>query len=96
MFTASEVRPRTETPTFCFSVHAESDPSVLPRVTGVLAKRGLVPERMIATRFQHARLGAEEMHVDFQVEGLDHTTAELLANEMRRMVMARVVLISEK
>lgn len=93
MYSSSEVRTRTEPATFCFSVHTDDDVSVLPRVTGVLAKRGLTPERMISTRFKHA---GGELHVDFQVEGLDHPGAELIAQEMRRMVTARVVLISQK
>ena len=93
MYPLSQVRTRTEPATFCFSVHADDDVSVLPRVTGVLAKRSLTPERMIATRFQQ---NGGELHVDFQVEDLNQQTAELIANEMRRMVTARGVLISEK
>ncbi len=93
MFPASEVRAHRQPATFCFSVHADNDVCVLPRVTGILAKRSLIPERMVCTQFKH---GDGELHVDFQVNGLDHETAELLAKEMRRMVCARVVLISEK
>lgn len=99
MYPSPEVRSRTDnTPrnrpaTFCFSVHADDDVSILPRVCGVLAKRGLTPERLVATRFRHGRT---ELHVDFQVESLDHPSAELIASEMRRIVTSRLVLISEK
>jgi len=93
MFPAHRARASVQPATFCFSVHAENDVSVLPNVTGVLAKRGLVPERMIATRFSH---GEGELHVDFQVRGLDQTAAELIAQAMRRMVSSKVVLIAEK
>ena len=99
MYPASDVRLRTDnTPqprqaTFCFSVHADDDVSVLPRVCGVLAKRSLTPERLVATRFSQ---NGGELHVDFQLTRLDHPSAELVANEMRRIVTSRVVLISEK
>ena len=29
----------------CFAVHAAADPSVMPRVLGVFAKRGLIPSQ---------------------------------------------------
>ncbi len=93
MFPVHQARPRAQSATFCFSVHADNDVSVLPNVTAALAKRSLIPERMIATRFRH---GAGELHVDFQVEELDHEGAELLAKALRRMVCARVVLTAEK
>ena len=93
MFPAHQARTRAQLATFCFSVHADNDVSVLPNVTAALAKRHLIPERMIATRFRH---GEGELHVDFQVEDLDHASAELLAQALRRMVCARVVLTAEK
>ncbi len=93
MFSLSRVHQSTHPATFCFSVHADDDVSVLPKVTGILAKRSLMPERMVSTRFSHA---GGELHVDFQIDGLDHATAEHLAQEMRRMISTRVVLISRK
>ncbi len=93
MFQQFEAHPRAQSSTFCFSVHADNDVSVLPNVTAALAKRGLTPERMISTLFKH---GQGELHVDFQIEGLDQTAADLLAKAMRRMVCARVVLMAQK
>jgi hypothetical protein len=93
MFPVHQARPRAHLATFCFSVHADNDVSVLPNVTAALAKRHLIPERMIATRFSH---GEGELHVDFQLDGLDQRAAELLAQALRRMVCARVVLTAEK
>ncbi|NQU58842.1 MAG: hypothetical protein HQ513_16560 [Rhodospirillales bacterium] len=93
MFQPFKAPPRAQSATFCFSVHADNDVSVLPNVTAALAKRGLTPERLISTLFRH---GQGELHVDFQVGGLDRTTAELLAKAMRRMICTRVVLTAEK
>jgi|SaaInlStandDraft_7_1057024.scaffolds.fasta_scaffold491205_1 hypothetical protein len=93
MYPLTGARNSVHPATFCFSVHADDDVSVMPKVCGILAKRSLTPERLIATRFSH---GAGELHVDFQINGVDHQTAEHLAQEMRRMVCARVVLISQK
>jgi len=92
MYPATQVRPRAKTATFCFSVHADNDVSVLPNVVGVLAKRSLTPERLISTMFRHAE---GELHVDFHVAGLDQCTAELLAKAMRRLICVRVVLTSQ-
>jgi len=93
MFQQYEAQPRAHSSTFCFSVHADNDVSVLPNVTAALAKRGLIPERMISTLFKH---GQGELHVDFQIKGLDQAAAALLAKALRRMVCARVVLTAEK
>ncbi len=93
MFHSFKAQPRARSSTFCFSVHADSDVSVLPGVVGILAKRSLIPERLVSTLFRH---GEGELHVDFQVEGLNQATAELLAKAMRRLVCTHVVLTAEK
>jgi len=96
MFQPFEAHRCARPSTFCFSVHADNDVSVLPGVVGILAKRGLIPERMIATRFPSVGHGKGELHVDFHIHELDHAAAELLAKAMRRMICTRVVLTAEK
>lgn len=79
--------------THCYFVHAATDPAVMPAVAGVLAKRGLVPDRLYGTRCGN---NGEEMQVDLQVTGLDRDRADLLAQALRRLVCVDTVLLSEK
>lgn len=82
-----------EAPVACFSIQAEADPSVMPRVLELFAKRGMIPLRW------HADLGGrrrDELTIDLQVEGLDRPKAELIAHAMRQMVAVVSVLHSEK
>jgi len=80
-------------PVACFSIQAEADPSVMPRVLELFAKRGMIPLRW------HADLGGrrrDELTIDLQVDGVDRAKAELLAHAMRQMVAVVSVLTSEK
>ncbi len=77
----------------CFSITATADPSVMPRVLELFAKRGLIPSRW------HSDLGGrrrDELMIDLQVEGLDRAKADLIAHAMRQMVPVLSVLTSEK
>jgi acetolactate synthase small subunit len=77
----------------CFSVTAQADPSVMPRVLELFAKRGLIPSRW------HSDLGGrrrDELMIDLQVEGLDRDKADLIGHAMRQMVPVLSVLISQK
>ena len=77
----------------CFSIQAEADPSVMPRVLELFAKRGMIPLRW------HADLGGrrrDELTIDLQVDGLDRAKAELIAHAVRQMVAVTSVLTSEK
>ena len=76
----------------CFSIQAVADPSVMPRVLELFAKRGMMPLRW------HADLGGrrDELTIDLQVEGLDRPKAELIAHAIRQMVAVVNVLTSEK
>ncbi len=77
----------------CFSIQAGADPSVMPRVLELFAKRGMIPQRW------HSDLGGrrrDELTIDLQVDGLDRAKAELIAHAIRQMVTVTSVLTSEK
>ncbi|MDP6787026.1 MAG: hypothetical protein QGI13_07870 [Rhodospirillales bacterium] len=77
----------------CFSVHAPADPSVMPRVMDVFAKRSLVPSRW------HSTLdgpGGEELHIDIQVAGLEPAAGERLAALLRQLVCVETMLTSHR
>jgi hypothetical protein len=86
MFAAETKSP----PTYCFSVLAAPDASVMPRVLGLFAKRGLVPARF------HADVVGDELAVDVQVRGLAPDVAEHLANCLRGQVTVERVLTAVK
>ncbi len=84
----------TEYPsTACFSVHAGVDPSVMPRVLEELAKRGLVPVQWHSTI---AGPMGEEIHMDFQVAGIEPTLVTRIAQALRRIGLVELVLTAEK
>lgn len=85
--------PANETPVACFSIQAQAEPSLMPRVLELFAKRGLIPSRW------HSDLGGrrqDELTIDFQVTGLDRAKAELIAQAIRQFVSVASVLTSEK
>jgi hypothetical protein len=71
-----------------FSVHAAPEPSVMPRLLDLFAKRGLVPRRLHAGADEHA------LAVDLQVAGLDDAQADRVAALMRQTVGVERVLAS--
>ena len=79
--------------TACFSVFAIAEPSVMPRVLEVFAKRGLIP-----ATWHSAVCGAhgEELHIDVQLAGFDPPVTERLAQDLRRVISVDCVLTSEK
>jgi acetolactate synthase small subunit len=80
-------------PTFCFSVFAAAEASVMPRVLELFAKRGLAPKR-----FEAAIAGsdADELTIDVQADGLEAETAEHIAQCMRQIVHVDRVLTAIK
>jgi acetolactate synthase small subunit len=91
--TASVFPAETPSPVACFSIQADADPSVMPRVLELFAKRGMIPLRW------HADLGGrrrDELTIDLQVDGVDRSKAEQIANAIRQMVAVVNVLTSEK
>ncbi len=76
----------------CFSIHAPSDPSVMPRVLAVLTRQGIIP-----TVWHSVLCGAdrEEIRIDLQITGLAAEPADQLARCLRQLVSVRSVLTSE-
>ena len=89
--------PAAQPEVFCFSVLAEAEPGVMPRVMELFAKRNLVPSRwhsdLLEPRLGH---GARELAIDLQVEGLDARLADYIARCLRQLHYVDRVLISEK
>ena len=78
-----------ETPTACFSVHADAEPGVMPRVLALFAKRGLVPTSW------HSRVNGGELTIDLQMKGLDGDTASYIAACLRQVISVSTVLTYE-
>jgi hypothetical protein len=79
--------------TFCFSVHADAEPSALPRVMAVFTLHGHVPTRCHVER---GGPGGEELVIDAQLDGLVAADAEQVAKRLGRVVSVAQVLWSEK
>lgn len=80
----------TAATTVCYSVTAQADPGLLPRLIGHLAKVGLVPARL------HVVTHDDEMAVDLQVADLPAERAALLEQRFRTTVGVLWVASSRK
>ncbi len=81
----------------CFSIQAEAEPGVMPRVLEIFAKRGLVPRRWVSdVTGQGTSLGRRELSIDVQVAGLTPETQAYIARCLRQIWGVAVVLTSEK
>ncbi|HET6469375.1 MAG TPA: hypothetical protein VFG43_13460 [Geminicoccaceae bacterium] len=78
---------------FCFSVHADPTPCVLPRVLEVFALYGHVPERCHSQRTGRA---GEDLVIDVQLGDLSAAEAALVAKRLGRIVNVTNVLYSAK
>lgn len=76
--------------TACFSVVADAEPSVMPRVIALFAKRGLLPD------YWCSRVSGGELTIDLQIDAMERETADYLAACFREMPTVRTVLTSEK
>ena len=93
-FTPSFSDPQTDADvTACFSVQAIADPSVIPRVLALFAKRGLIPARLYSDLGGRHR---DELTIDLQVQGLTRSQRDHSAAILRGMVHVTSVLVSEK
>ena len=68
---------------YCFE--ADAEPGVLPRALELLAKRGLVPNRVFAQTADDA------LSVEIEVEGLATETAEHVGRSLGQIVGVRAV-----
>ncbi len=78
---------------YCFSILAEAEPGVMPRVLELFAKRGLVP-----TRWHSDVTGPKgrDLAIDVQVDGLDVATGDYIARCLRQTFQVETVLTSQK
>ena len=74
--------------TACFSVHAQAEPGVMPRVLELFAKRGLVP-----CFYQSSTFGADGSHlsIEIRLHGLGRETMDYIAASLRQIVSVQVV-----
>ncbi len=77
----------------CFSIQAEAEPGVMPRVLELFAKRGLVPRRWVSDR---CGPGGRELTIDVQVAGLAPETQAYIARCLRQVWGVGTVLTSER
>jgi acetolactate synthase small subunit len=85
------VAPTTTKPTACFSVTAEAEPGVMPRVLELFAKRGLVPS------LWHSKVAPTgELTIDLQMEGMEALLARQIAQNLRQIWGVSTVLTAEK
>ncbi|MHA1151877.1 MAG: hypothetical protein ACTSQ7_04290 [Alphaproteobacteria bacterium] len=77
----------------CFSIQAEAEPGVMPRVLELFAKRGLVPRRWIS---DVTGPGGRELSIDVQVAGLGPETQTYIAHCLRQVWGVGTVLTSER
>ena len=75
--------------TVWYSVHACSEPGVMPRVLELFAKRGLVPHKW------HSTASGTELMMDVQIGGLGHELAGYIARCMRQIAGVETVLTVE-
>lgn len=85
--------PHPQRPVACFSVTAQRDPSVLPRVLEPFAKRGLVPSRVHASEEDAP---GRPILIDVQVDGMPQAAAEKVGQTLTQTVGVQSVLVSAK
>ena len=79
--------------TFCFSIFAQAEPGIMPRVLELFAKRNLVPNRWHSDR--HGLEGGE-LSIDLQLDDLAPELGEYIARCLRQIFGVRQVLTSQK
>ncbi|MDH3475674.1 MAG: hypothetical protein OEM59_18500 [Rhodospirillales bacterium] len=87
------VAPAVAARVACFSILAEAEPGVMPRVLELFAKRNLVPARWHSDRVGP---GGRELAIDLQVEGLTPELTGYIARCLRQLHYVDTVLTSEK
>lgn len=83
--------PQNHKTTACFSVVAQVDPGVMPRVLELFAKRGLVPS------LWHSKIAPTgELTIDLQLDGMEAQLARQIAAGLRQIWGVSTVLTAEK
>ena len=78
---------------FCFSIHAQAEPGMMPRVLQLFAKRNLVPDRW------HSDVSGgpgRDLSIDIQVAGVDAELGNYIARCLRQIPGVAAVLTAEK
>jgi len=88
----SVLRPRNAGVS-CFSVQAEAEPGVMPRVLDLFAKRGLVPSRWVS---DVSGPRGRDLSIDIQARGLTPQLSAQIAQCLRQIPGVGAVLTSEK
>jgi acetolactate synthase small subunit len=90
--TATTPAPAAET-VYCFSILAEAEPGVMPRVLELFARRGLTP-----ARWHSDVIGPQkrDLSIDIQVHGLDVASGDFIARCLRQVYQVETVLTSQK
>lgn len=78
---------------YCFSILAESEAGVMPRVLELFAKRNLVPRRWVS---DVAGPDNRELAIDLQVVGLTPEVCAYIARCLRTLHYVDRVLVSAK
>jgi len=78
---------------FCFSIQAQADPGMMPRVMQLFAKRNLVPLRWHSDVLGAAR---RDLAIDVQVEGVSPALGDYIARCLRQIPGVATVLTAEK
>jgi acetolactate synthase small subunit len=71
-----------------FSLHANAEPGVMPRVLELFAKRGLTPDCWHSVVVRPGMT----LSIDIEVAGLQRDTVEYVANCMRQIAGIELVL----
>ena len=82
---------------YCFSIQAQADPGVMPRVLQLFAKRNLVPLRLHSDLVGDV-LGAarRDLAIDVQIEGVTPALGDYIARCLRQIPGVATVLTAER
>lgn len=78
----------------CFSIVAEADPSVLPRIMDIVAMFDLIPLRCHCARLDHEP--GKPLIIDLQLADLSADVVHRIEKKLERMVFVTQILCSEK
>jgi hypothetical protein len=81
---------------FCFSIQAQADPGVMPRVLELFAKRNLVPVRWHSDVLAAPNLAVPNLAIDVQVEDVSTELGNYIARCLRQIPGVATVLTAEK
>ncbi len=91
VYAPNTCHPESRPATACFSIHAESDPGVMPRVLELFAKRGLTP-----TVWHSKATPTGELTIDIQMAGMEGEVSRHIAKCLREIWGVSAVLTAEK